>query len=263
MNPEVPAPGVDERLAQALIGRESDSANQPLPAPALSEMNETPEGDLDSHADLLDQASCLTVKAKVALIRKLMTQLETDQIQTVLESGLREIGERQQRGATAIGETHNTRLLLKKDYSYQDRGLSEPTQYYVYLRRRKPKLDRYIGTLFYIPQGCTLSYFLDAEGQIVFNSPHNIFQLRDSNNPEIVQIVRLICLQPPPPDYTFTKQQQDTPQIYLHLEYLDPNTHQPIAKQAYPFPVCMYENGPLDRYRWEVSTLAQFLQRLS
>jgi hypothetical protein len=205
---------------------------------------------------VLEQASCLTVRAKVVLIRKLMAQLETDQIQTVLECGLREIGERQQRGTTSVGETHNTRLLLKKDYSYQDRGLSQPTQYYVYLRRRKPKLDRYIGTLFYIPQGCALSYFLDAEGRIVFNPPYNVFQLCDCNNPAIVQIVRLVCLQPPPPEYTFTKQQQDTPQIYLHLEYLDPNTYQPIAQKAYPFPVCMYEGGQLDRYRWEVSALA-------
>jgi hypothetical protein len=148
---------------------------------------------------------------------------------------------------------------LKKDYSYQERGLSEPTQYYVYLRRRQPKLDRYIGTLFYVPQGCTLSYFLDAEGRIVFNPPHNLFQLRDSTNPELTQLVRLLCLQPPPSDYTFTKQQNDTPEIYLHLEYLDPETYQPLKKQAYPFPVCMHEGGRLDRYRWEVEAVTAAL----
>jgi hypothetical protein len=66
--------------------------------------------------------------------------------------------------------------------------------------------------------------------------------------------VRLVCLEPPPPDYTFTKQQNDTPEIYLRLEYLDPLTHQPIAEETYPFPFCMYEGGMLDRYRWDVST---------
>ncbi|MBD2020181.1 hypothetical protein H6F43_08275 [Leptolyngbya sp. FACHB-36] len=212
--------------------------------------------DSECRADLLDQAIQLQPKAKVALIRKLISQLETESIQTVLEFGLREIGDRHRRSTPSATVSHNTRLLLKKDYSYHARGLSEPTQYYVYLRRRKPKLDRYIGTLFYIPQGCVLSYFLDAEGRIIFNPPHNVFQLRDSTNSAVVQIVRLICLEPPPPDYTFTKQQNDTPAIHLHLEYLDPKTYQPIAKQTYPFPVCMYEGGRLDRYRWEVSTVA-------
>jgi hypothetical protein len=96
---------------------------------------------------------------------------------------------------------------------------------------------------------------LDAEGRLIFNPPHNIFQLRNHENPTDTQVVRLICLQPPPPDYTFTKQQNDTPAIHLHLEYLDPTTYQPMAKEAYPFPVCMYEGNTLDRYRWEVSTL--------
>ncbi|XHX78632.1 MAG: hypothetical protein RBJ76_01480 [Stenomitos frigidus ULC029] len=196
--------------------------------------------------------SQLKATAKVALIRRLMTQLQTDQIQTILEFGLREIGDRHRR---SIAPTQQTRLLLKKDYGYQNKGLSDPNQYYVYLRRRKPKLDRYIGTLFYVPQGCTLDYFLDAEGRLVFSSPHNVFQLQDSKNPAVKQLVRLLCLEPPPPDYTFDKQQNDTPAIHLHLEYLDPKTHQPIAKQDYPFPTCMHEGGRLDRYRWDVTPI--------
>ncbi|GAB4386383.1 MAG: hypothetical protein Kow00121_52860 [Elainellaceae cyanobacterium] len=211
---------------------------------------------LVKHAEIFDQASQLEVRAKVALIRKLIAHLETDQIQAILEFGQREVAERHhQSSRSTASANYKTRLLLKKDYSYQDRGLSEPAQYYVYLRRRKPKLDRYIGTLFYIPQGCTLSYFPDAEGRIFFNPPRNVFRLRDAKNPAIVQIVRLICLEPPPPDYTFTKQQNDTPEIYLRLEYIDPTTYQPIAEEVYPFPVCMYEGGQLDRYRWDVSTV--------
>ncbi|NJR52990.1 MAG: hypothetical protein HC780_28970 [Leptolyngbyaceae cyanobacterium CSU_1_3] len=70
-----------------------------------------------------------------------------------------------------------------------------------------------------------------------------------------MQLVRLICLEPPPPDYTFAKQQNDVPGIQLHLEYLDLQTYQPIAKQIYPFPLCMHEGGKLDRYRWEVTAV--------
>jgi hypothetical protein len=259
MNHEVPAPGVNERLVQTTLKQnigvttEQELTPERFHHASLSETNASQENDPVGDTGILEQANQLNVRAKLTLMRRLMTQLEVDQIQSILEFGLREIGERHRRG-TAIA-AHNTRLLLKKDYSYQERGLSEPTQYYVYLRRRQPKLDRYIGTLFYVPQGCALSYFLDAEGRIIFNPPHNLFQLRDSTNPELIQLVRLICLQPPPSDYTFTKQQNDTPEIYLHLEYLDLKTQQILSKQAYPFPVCMHESGRLDRYRWEVEAV--------
>lgn len=204
---------------------------------------------------LLTQVSQLPAKAKSVLVRKLITQLETSQIQAILEFGLHEIGDRDRQGISSPAVSHNTRLVLKKDYSYQERGLSEPTQYYVYLRRRKPKLDRYIGALFYIPVGCTLSYFLDAKERLIFNPPHNIFQLRDSTDSSMTQLVRLICLEPPAADYTFSKQQNDTPEICLSLEYLDSKTYQSQLKQTYPFPACMYEGGKLDRYRWEVSVV--------
>jgi hypothetical protein len=204
-------------------------------------------------ATILERAVALSNQDKMVVIRELIAQLETKQIQSILEFGLREISDRPRKQTAPVEQ--NTRLLLKKDYSYQDRGLDEPTQYYVYLRRRKPKLDRYIGALFYIPQGCTLSYALDGEGQILFNPPHNIFQLTDSKDPTNVQLVRLLSLQPPPPDYTFAHQPADVPEIYIQLEYLDPQTFQSLMQRAYPFPLCMYENGELDRYRWNVSTI--------
>jgi hypothetical protein len=96
---------------------------------------------------------------------------------------------------------------------------------------------------------------MDEAGRILFNPPHNLFQLKDSTNPTASQWVRLVGLEPPPPDYTFDKQAHDTPDIRLLVEYLDPQTHQAIARQSYPFPGCMYEGGKLDRYRWEVSTI--------
>ncbi|NJO42167.1 MAG: hypothetical protein HC769_07965 [Cyanobacteria bacterium CRU_2_1] len=212
------------------------------------------DSSLARYTDVIDRVNQLDVSAKVALIQRLMTHLETGQIQGILEFGQQEIAERERHTSVSTAD-RQTRLLLKKDYTYQERGLSEPTQYYVYLRRRKPKLDRYIGTLFYVPRGCTLSYFPDDNGRILFNPPHNVFQLKDSENPSVTQIVRLICLEPPPADYTFTKQQDDTPDIHLRLEYLDPNTYQPIAEESYPFPICMYAGGKLDRYRWDVSTV--------
>jgi len=260
MDRKVPAPAVGERLAQAMLGQDAETAiNQLCSADTAGSLNRL-DNELDGYpvtdADILAQVSQLEGRAKVALMRRLLTQLETDQIQLILESGLREIGERHRRGmASSAALSHSTRLVLKKDYSYQDRGLSQPTQYYVYLRLRKPKLDRYIGALFYLPQGCALSYFMNAEGHLVFNPPHNIFQLRDYKNPTHIQVVRLVSLEPPPRDYTFTKQQHDTPAIALHLEYLDPETYQAIAQEAYPFPACMHEGGKLDRYRWEVSTV--------
>ena len=262
MSREISPVGVDERLIQAMIKPDAEAVTERGFQNTL-DLAEIPlENDLERQADLLDHTIQLPVKAKVALIRRLISQLETDNIQTIVEFGLREIGDRHRHGAAASASVeHNTRLLLKKDYSYQTRGLTEPTQYFVYLRRRKPKLDRYIGTLFHVPQGCALSYFLDAEERLIFNPPHNIFQLRDSKNPDIVQIVRLLCLEPPLPDYTFAKQQNDLPEIQLHLEYLDLQTHQSIAKLAYPFPMCMHEGGKLDRYRWEVTTITQAPER--
>ena len=251
MSRDVPVSAFNEASVQAIPPHD-------MQAVAVSSSQTTPSATDDALGDdladlegIFDHVSQLKAKAKVALIRRLLTQLEVDQIQTVLEFGLREIGDRHRRGIAS--ENHNTRLLLKKDYSYQERGLNEPTQYYVYLRRRKPKLDRYIGTLFYVPQGCALDYFMDVEGRMVFRPPHNIFQLRDSTNPAVNQVVRLLSLEPPPPNYTFDKQQNDTPNIHLHLEYLDPKTYQPIAKQVYPFPSCMHEGGRLDRYRWDVT----------
>lgn len=211
-----------------------------------------PENYSPQQIQLFEQVSELNDKDKIALIHYLLSTLSAKQIQTVVELGVREIKESQRRGAAI---QHNTRLLLKKDYSYQERGLDEPTQYYVYLRRRKPKLDRYIGALFYVPQGCTLAYHLDDSERIMFDPPHNVFQLKDTQNPGNYRVVRLICLVPPPPDYTFTKQQNDTPNITLHLEELDPITHQRLSQTAYPFPLCMHGGGKLDRYRWEVSPL--------
>ncbi len=252
MKREVPALNVDKRRIQSTIQHTVESLPGGFRQVDLAEIDFTQTGDSINKNSVVEQVAQLQVKAKAALVRQLITQLETDQIQSILEFGLQEISDRHRKAAT-LSITHNTRLLLKKDYSYQDRGLSEPTQYYVYLRRRKPKLDRYIGTLFYLPQGCTLSYGLDEAGRILFNPPHNVFQLQDADHPEVIQVVRLLYLEPPPPDYTFDKQQNDAPEIRLHLEYLDSKTYQPIAKQAYPFPGCMYEGGKLDRYRWQVS----------
>jgi len=258
MSREVPEADIDKRLIKAIMKPEADT-NKELLQTGLNSEDSTFEDDRALESDdvsktnLLSGVTQLSPKAKVALIRKLIAQLETSNIQTIVEFGLEEISSRHRHDAASI--EHNTRLLLKKDYSYQSRGLSEPTQYFVYLRRRKPKLDRYIGALFHVPQGCTLSYFLDTEERLIFNPPHNVFELRDSKNLDQIRVVRLICLEPPPPEYTFDKQQNDVPDIQLHLEYLHPQTYQPLSKQSYPFPKCMYEGGELDRYRWEVKAI--------
>jgi hypothetical protein len=253
MDRRISAPVADKRTAQATLGHSVEMAMNPFSPIEHSTEKVSTSDTCVKPEEVLHQATRLDSEAKVSLIRALMSQLETDQLQGLLKDGQQELAGRQEQ--LTRSKDRQTRLLLKKDYSYQDRGLSEPTQYYVYIRRRKPKLDRYIGTLFYLPQGCTLAYEPDAEGRILFQPPRNVFQLRDSKNPTAVQVVRLICLEPPPPDYTFTKQQNDTPEIYLRLEYLDPRTYQPIAEEAYPFPFCMYEGGMLDRYRWDVSSV--------
>jgi hypothetical protein len=265
MDSNVSASGIDERLVlpdcKQISGRKAKTVTSAFGHTEFgqAELNRTEllteaaiSSSLAPYPEVLDQVGQLEVTAQVALIHRLISQLETNQIQTILEFGQQEVMERR-RDATALAESRQTRLLLKKDYSYQNQGLSEPTQYYVYLRRRSPKLDRYIGTLFYIPQGCALSYSPNSEGQISFNAPDNVFQLQDTQHPEATQLVRLLSLEPPPPDYTFTKQQNDTPDISLRLEYLDAITYQPIAEEVYLFPSCMYEGGKLDRYRWQVS----------
>lgn len=252
MEPEVAAPVEIAQLDRAMRAEISEATLQHL---LTTRQVAALTADAIEPA-LWAQINHLTAPAKLAIISQLLTQLELTQVQAVIEQGTQALSARQQRqAAVASTVSPNTRLVLKKDYTYQDRGLTQPTQYYVYLRRCKPKLDRYIGTLFYLPQGCTLSYFLDSDGQIMLNPPHNIFQLRDYNDPANVQIVRLICLEPPPIDYTFTKQQKDIPAIYLHIEILHPQTHQAIAQHRLAFPACMHEGGRLDRYRWEVSTV--------
>jgi hypothetical protein len=246
-----------------VVGKKLDRATFDQAETAIDLLHQTdlpleaihPASDSANQLEAFEQASQLDSSVKAALIRRLITQLKADQIQAILEFGQQEIAERQHPTTVSpVSENRTTCLLLKKDYTYQDRGLSEPTQYYVYLRRRKPKLDRYIGTLFYVPKGCTLSYSPDVEGRIFFNPPHNVFQLKDFKNPSVLQVVRLICLEPPPADYTFAKQQDDVPEINLRLEYLHPKTFQSLVEESYPFPLCMYEGGKLDRYRWEVST---------
>jgi hypothetical protein len=261
MDREISASAASNRLGQAVPERNVETADEAaIDSPQALEFSPERLSAAESrvsYGDTFEQVNQLEGRAKVALIRKLLSHLKTEQIQAIIEFGHQELAERQHHPTLpTVAEPRTTCLLLKKDYTYQERGLSEPTQYYVYLRRRKPKLDRYIGTLFYIPNGCALSYFPDAEGRIFFKPPHNVFQLKDSKNPLISQYVRLICLEPPPPDYTFAKQQDDVPDIHLRLEYLDPNTFQPLAEESYQFPFCMYEGGKLDRYRWEVSAAA-------
>jgi hypothetical protein len=189
------------------------------------------------------------------ILQQLFHQLNTKFLTTALETGQQELISRRTQKSTTASVPRETALTLKKDYTYQDRGLSEPTQYYVYLRRRKPKLDRYIGTLFYVPTGCVLNYISDSDGNLIFQAPHNVFQLTDAKNPTLTKVVRLIRLEPPPPDYTFTKQQQDTPAIALRVEFLQPLTLEAIAEQCLPFPSCMHEGGVLDRYRWDVTVI--------
>jgi hypothetical protein len=256
MDREIPAPGRGERSSSRRFDPKAPTTIH-RSHPTQPDATAAIPSDLSQHARLFEQAGQLAESAKLALICELMADLNADQIQAILEFGQQFATRSHSVVDAAPAVSRTTRLLLKKDYTYQDRGLSEPTQYYVYLRRCKPKLDRYIGTLFYIPQGCTLAYGRDAEGRILFNPPHNIFQLKDSKNHLKDQVVRLICLEPPPPQYTFTKQQDDVPEIHLRLEYLDPATLQPQAEASYAFPRCMYEGGKLDRYRWEVSTVVR------
>ncbi len=197
------------------------------------------------------------------VLQQLFRQLNVKSLTAVLELGQQELSSRRNAKNTVTRPPRETALTLKKDYTYQDRGLSEPTQYYVYLRRRKPKLDRYIGTLFYVPTGCVLNYVSDGQGNLIFQPPHNVFQLTDAKNPSLTKVVRLLRLEPPPADYTFTKQQQDTPAIYLRVEFLQPLTLEVISEQCLPFPSCMHEGGVLDRYRWDVTLVSPQLQSLT
>lgn len=250
MNPQIPSPVADSRLSQ----KKSNGTFKEAPQPEQSNVTEDapPPVAVAYGNDLLNHVTQLNSQDKLALIRQLLIQLKPNHLRNIVEFGQQTLADRQHDKLTSATIHRETCLLLKKDYSYQERGLSEPTQYYVYLRRRKPKLDRYIGALFYIPQGCILSYVPDGQGRILFQPPHNVFQLTDSKKSMGTQIVRLIALEPPAADYTFTKQQADTPTIHLRLEYLEPLTLQAIAEESLPFPACMHEGGALDRYRWDV-----------
>lgn len=252
MNPQSSSPVADSRLYTKTLQSQFDTIDQTEPSEASAE--EPPPKRVAQLTEAVDLATQLSPSNKLLLIRQLITQLNSSQVQTIVEFGQKVLTE-PDHYKTALTTHRETCLILKKDYTYQERGLSEPTQYYVYLRRRKPKLDRYIGTLFYLPQGCALSYISDAEGRILFQPPHNVFQLTDAKDASISQIIRLVGLEPPPADYTFTKQQVDTPQITLQVEYLEPVAWRISERRSLPFPSCMHEGGKLDRYRWDVSVL--------
>lgn len=244
----------------------ADSQRSPEARPKAVVASDTQEPSESSDEDpllartnpvenLLRYVGQLSDQDRLLFMQQLIRQLSSTQLQSMCEIGQQELTSRRHCKLTATSIPRETALTLKKDYTYQDRGLSEPTQYYVYLRRRKPKLDRYIGTLFYVPTGCALTYVSDTDGHLVFQTPNNIFQLTDAKDSSLTKIVRLIRLEPPPANYTFTKQQQDTPAIHLRVEYLQPHTLMPIAEHCLPFPSCMHEGGVLDRYRWDVTLI--------
>ncbi|MDX2239069.1 MAG: hypothetical protein NW224_00120 [Leptolyngbyaceae cyanobacterium bins.302] len=255
MNSQPSSPVADTRLSSEIL--QSNPEVTPINSPDSSE--EEPPSVTSHPSRVLDLVTELSPQNKMLLLRQLMTQLKPAQVRTIVEFGQQILAEPSISKAPALTQ-RETCLILKKDYSYQERGLSEPTQYYVYLRRRKPKLDRYIGTLFYVPQGCTLAYTSDAAGRILFQPPHNVFQLVDSQKTLKPQLIRLAGLEPPPANYTFTKQQSDAPQIHLLVEYLNSSTMEPIAQYSLPFPSCMHERGDLDRYRWDVSVVPPSVQ---
>ncbi|MBI4783774.1 MAG: hypothetical protein HY785_21030 [Oscillatoriophycideae cyanobacterium NC_groundwater_1537_Pr4_S-0.65um_50_18] len=215
----------------------------------------SPEAHALRHSELFEMALRLDPQAKQSLCQLLLTQLSAEQTREVIDFSRSELAAREGKGSlTRKPAERCTRLVLKKDYSFQKLNLAHPTQYFVYLVRRKPKLDRYIGALFYVPSGVSLSYFPDAEGRIVFTPPHNVFKLVDSESAQ-TQVVRLASIEPPPAEYTFERGQEDVPEIYLCLDYLDPVTYEWVRSERYHYPTCMYEGGKLDRYRWKVEPL--------
>lgn len=235
----------------------SDPPDRAEAALHLSQSLPVADSQLDHpsrYLELFDLASRLDARTKQALCQLLLTQLNTDQVREAVDFGKSELATREGKISSRKPQERCTRLVLKKDYSFQKLNLADPTQYFVYLVRRKPKLDRYIGTLFYIPEGFPLSYFPDAEGRIVFTAPNNLFKLSDSQSAQS-QVVRLVSIDPPPPEYTFEKGQEDVPELYLRLDYLNPVTYELKASERYPYPACMYEGGKLDRYRWSVAPL--------
>lgn len=210
---------------------------------------------MSRHTELFDRVTRLDFQTKQTLCQLLLTQLSAEQAQEVIDFGKSELAAREGKvSSTRKPPERCTRLVLKKDYSFQKLNLAHPTQYFVYLVRRKPKLDRYIGALFYVPGGVPLSYFPDADGRIVFTPPNNIFKLVDSESSQ-VQVVRLVAIEPPPSGYTFERGQEDSPEIYLSLDYLDPVSYDLLRSERYHYPTCMYEGGELDRYRWKVELL--------
>ncbi len=224
-------------------------------APLLHSPLSSLEGQISRHTDLFDRVARLDSQTKQTLCQLLLTQLSAEQTQEVIDFGKSDLAAREGKVSIARKPPERcTRLVLKKDYSFQKLNLAHPTQYFVYLVRRKPKLDRYIGALFYIPGGVPLSYFPDADGRIVFTPPNNIFRLVDSESSQ-VQVVRLVAIEPPPSSYTFERGQEDIPEISLSIDYLDPVSYDLLRSERYHYPTCMYEGGELDRYRWKVELL--------
>jgi hypothetical protein len=123
---------------------------------------------------------------------------------------------------------------------------------YVYVLRRRDGVQRCLGAL--LPVEHDYQYRLPEAGGIVF-SQHEQFRLTHKSDPQQVKLIRLLRLDPPPPDYDFEDDQPLNLQVGLHFESLNPFTYQPQSVHQVDFPDCL-KTGIFRKKDWHFEAIA-------
>lgn len=228
----------------------------------LDQSTAAKESELSDNS-LLDLTGSLHPRQKVSLIRHLITQLPSYELEPLKKFIKEEENERdqieQQGGMPSKLKIPVHRIKVKKDYSFRKFGLTCPQQYYISISAKyKVHGDIYMGVLFFVEAGYVLDYVSSRLGALQFNPETSVFRLESSRSSQYM-IVRLVMLTPPPPDYDVMKIR---PVIYnqipsfLHVEILDDNL-QIVEREQYQFPACMFRSGVFDRDYWDQVTVVK------
>lgn len=196
---------------------------------------------------LLKSLSGLDFQEQLEVLQQLFLQLENQQLDQIIQAASNELDNRQK----AL-----TRLMGKRDYKFYQKGKTR--QVYIYVRRRqRQNVSCYLGELFLIPEGHAYQFCSSPDGGLLFPE-NNIFRLSDPKTGRS-HVIKLLKLDPPPPDYDIPDPGSKEPidlQLKLHLELLNPVTLQPQDRRFTYFPTCMHGAGQLSQSVWQVEVVA-------
>lgn len=235
-------------------------------AEPTAEVDHQPSEAIDRDVDtthLIDLAGALHPRQKISLIKRLITQLpslELEVLQKLIESEEKNRIEREEGILPDPGDRPLHRIKIKKDYNFKKQGFPFPQQYFVSIAQKyRVHNDIYLGVLFFIKRGYPLNYVISKQGVVQFDPKTSLFRLESSIDRGKVKFVRLVMLIPPPPDYNVMKIRSGNLEripCFLHVEILD-NSFQIVDREQYQFPSCMYRREALDRDYWDIVSVVE------